>query len=107
MVTGVTFNDRGTGPLHLGAANCSFAFYALDGSGKNLGYCTFGDADGDRIFVDFTGSSTPDGQLSGTNRIIGGTGKYAGIQGNGPWDCRFAGGNGEYRCAQQLDYRLP
>ena len=107
VVTGVTFNDKGSGPLHLGGANCSFAFIATEGDGKNLGYCTFGDTDGDRIFVDFTGGSTPDGVLSGSNRIIGGTGKYAGIQGGGPWKCRFAGANGEYQCMQQLDYRLP
>ena len=52
---GVTFNDNGSGPLHLGPANCSFTFRD-DGSGPVKGYCAFGDADGDRIFTDFTGN---------------------------------------------------
>jgi hypothetical protein len=105
-VTGVTFNDRGSGPLHLGPANCFEAFFAIDGSGKDKGYCAFGDPDGDRIFTDFTGTFGPDG-ASGTNEIVGGTGKYAGIQGSGPWKCKAMGQNGELQCAQRLDYRLP
>ena len=107
IVTGATFNDKGTGPLHLGPANCSYAFFAVEGNAKNKGFCTFGDADGDRIFAEFTGAGTPDAQTSGINEITGGTGKYAGIHGNGPWMCKGAGANGEYQCVQRLDYRLP
>jgi hypothetical protein len=107
MVTGATFNDKGTGPLHLGPANCSYTFVAIEGNAKNMGYCTFGDADGDRIFAQFTGAGTPEGEANGTNEIVGGTGKYAGIQGSGPWKCKGVGANGEYQCAQRLDYRLP
>jgi len=103
---GATFNDKGSGPLHLGPANCSGTFYVVDGSGPNKGYCTFGDADGDKIFTDFTGNITPAG-AEGTNVIIGGTGKYAGITGSGPWKCKDAGKNGELQCAQRLDYKLP
>ncbi len=104
--TGVTFNDKGAGPLHLGPANCFEAFFAIDGRGKGKGFCAFGDPDGDRIFTDFTGTFGPDG-ANGTNEIAGGTGKYAGIQGSGPWKCKMSGGNGELQCAQRLDYRLP
>lgn len=104
--TGVTFNDKGAGPLHLGPANCFEAFFAIDGRGKGKGVCAFGDADGDRIFTDFAGTFGPDG-ANGTNEITGGTGKYAGIQGGGPWKCKVMGGNGELQCAQRLDYRLP
>jgi len=63
-------------------------------------------ADGDRILTAFTGSFGPDG-ANGVNEIIGGTGKYTGIQGSGPWKCKFSGNNGESQCAQKLDYRLP
>ena len=105
-VAGVTFNDKGSGPLHLGPANCFYTFLVLNDSGKNKGSCAFGDADGDRIFTNFTGNLSPDGD-SGTNEIAGGTGKYAGIQGSGPWKCKSAGSNGESQCAQRLDYRLP
>jgi hypothetical protein len=105
-VTGVTFNDKGGGPLHLGPANCFEAFSANDGRGTTRGVCAFGDPDGDRVFTSFTGSFGPDG-ANGTNEITGGTGKYTGIQGSGPWKCKMSGGNGESQCAQRLDYRLP
>jgi hypothetical protein len=103
---GVTFNDNGSGPLHLGPANCSFTFVVTDCSGPVKGYCAFGDVDGDRIFTDFTGNISPAG-ADGTNMISGGTGKYAGISGSGPWKCKGSGKNGELQCAQRLDYRLP
>ena len=105
-VTGVTFNDKGSGPLHLGPANCFEAFMIVDGKGRARGHCAFGDSDGDRLFTDFTGTFGADG-ASGTNEISGGTGKYAGIQGSGPWKCQGMGSNGEVQCAQRLDYRLP
>lgn len=105
-VVGVTFNDKGAGPLHLGPAECFYTFFVADGKGRNQGYCAFGDADGDRIFTQFTGNLSPDGD-SGTNEIAGGTGKYVGIQGSGPWKCKAADTNGALQCAQRLDYRLP
>ncbi len=103
---GVTFADGGNGPLHGGPATCFFTFDVIDGRGKNKGYCSFGDADGDRVFTDWTGNASPDGD-HGTNNIAGGTGKYAGITGSGPWKCKAAGANGELHCSQRLDYRLP
>lgn len=106
-VAGVTFNDKGSGPLHLGPANCFDTFFVINGQGRNKGFCAFGDADGDRIFTEFTGAFTPEAGGSGTNDIAGGTGKYAGIQGSGPWKCKPSGSNGEIQCAQRLDYRLP
>ena len=81
-------------------------FFIAEGDGRDQGYCAFGDADGDRVFTSFTGAFETGG-ASGTNTIIGGTGKYAGIQGSGPWKCRGAGNNGELQCVQRLDYRLP
>jgi hypothetical protein len=105
-VTGVTFNNKGSGPLHLGPANCFEAFFGIDGSGQARGYCAFGDPDGDRLFTQFTGSFGADG-ANGTNEIAGGTGKYTGITGSGPWKCKPMGGNGEVQCAQRLDYKLP
>ena len=32
-VSGVTFNDSGSGPLHLGPANCFDVFFVVDGKG--------------------------------------------------------------------------
>lgn len=104
---GVTFNNSGTGPLHLGPFNCVDAFIVIDGQGKNKGFCAFGDTDGDRIFTEFTGNFVPGSGGNGTNEITGGTGKYAGITGSGPWKCKPSGANGEVQCAQRLDYKLP
>lgn len=106
-VVGVTFNDKGAGPLHLGPASCFYTFFGIEGNSKQKGFCTFSDADGDRLFTDFTGTGAPDGSGNGINEIASGTGKYAGIQGRGPWKCGYAGSNGELQCAQRLDYRLP
>lgn len=105
-VSGVSFNDKGAGPLHGGPANCIDAYYVIDGRGKDKGFCAFGDVDGDRILTEFTGDVGPEGG-NGTNVIVGGTGKYAGIQGSGPWKCKWAGATGELMCNQRLDYRLP
>ena len=105
---GATFNDRGAGPLHLGSGECFYTFHIIDGSGTNSGYCAFGDADGDRIFTTFTGEvGLPSGYDEGTNVISGGTGKYAGITGSGPWKCKNVGAGGGIQCAQRLDYKLP
>ena len=106
-VSGVTFNNKGSGPLHLGPANCFDTFFVANGKGTAKGFCTFSDADGDRIFTDYTGEPAPEGGGDGINKIVGGTGKYAGISGSGPWRCRLAGPGGELQCAQRLDYKLP
>ena len=106
---GVTFNDKGSGPLHGGPSTCFFAFFAIEGRSKQKIFCAFGDADGDRIFTDAHGTGSPDPEQGsqGINEIVGGTGKYAGIQGSGPWKCKYVGANGELYCNQRFDYRLP
>lgn len=105
-VIGITFNDKGSGPLHGGPATCFYVFFANDSGTKNKGYCAFGDSDGDRIFTDWHGTQSAEGG-QGVNEIVGGTGKYAGIQGNGPWKCKDAGANGQLNCTQRFEYRLP
>ena len=101
-VVGASFNDKGSGPLHGGPATCFYTFFATESGTKNKGYCAFGDADGDRIFTDWSGTGD-----EGINQIAGGTGKYAGIKGSGPWKCKTAGPNGQYPCTQQFNYQLP
>ena len=101
-VVGTTFNDSGSGPLHHGIAECVYVFSSSDGVGPLKGYCAFGDSDGDRIFTEFTGEGA-----AGTNVIMGGTGKYSGISGRGPWTSFSRGGHGGLGTTQRLDYRLP
>jgi hypothetical protein len=105
-VAGISFNDNGSGPLHAGPAICFYTFFATDGGVKNKGFCTFGDADGDRIFTDWQGANASEG-TAGVNTIVGGTGKYAGIQGSGTWKSKDVGSNGQHLTTQRFDYRLP
>ena len=104
---GITFNDKGSGPLHLGPTDCFFTFNGTGETSKVKGYCTFGDPDGDRIFTEFSGALQPDGYFQGMHDVDGGTGKYKGIQGTMAWRCKYAGSNGELECTQRLDYRFP
>ena len=54
---------------------------------KFTGTCIETDMDGDKIFV------TYEGPESGPLSVIGGTGKYAGIEGSGTWSVTDAPGN--------------
>ena len=106
--TGVTYNDNGSGPLHMGAAQCHYSFYVNNGDARNKGYCFWSDADGDRIFTDFHGDpSANNGGGEGVNVLAGGTGKYEGISGSGPWKCAWLGADGELHCNQTFNYELP
>ena len=104
---GITFNDKGSGPLHLGPTDCFYTFSTVAERTKVKGYCTFGDTDGDRIFTDFGGAFNAEGYVQGTHEVDGGTGKYAGIQGTMSFKCKYSGANGELACTQRLDYRMP
>ncbi|MSQ60627.1 MAG: hypothetical protein EXR36_13540 [Betaproteobacteria bacterium] len=99
---GTSFNDKGSGPLHQGPATCFYTFFVANGAPKNKGFCTFGDEDGDRLFTDWHGNGA-----EGVNSIVGGTGKYAGIQGSGTWKSRDVGPNGQHLTTQRFEYRLP
>lgn len=103
---GTSFNDKGAGPLHAGPATCFYTFFATADGVKNKGFCAFGDPDGDRIFTDWHGANEPGG-TAGVNNIVGGTGKYAGIQGTGTWKSKDTGPNGQHYTTQIFDYRLP
>ena len=97
---GVTFNNNGAGILHGGWAICNYAGELVDTNGSFLGQCVWNDADGDKIFADYTGNMFPDGTAGGINRLNGGTGKFEGIQGKGPFHCKSLGAAGQYACNQ-------
>jgi len=105
-VVGTIFNIKGSGPLHAGPASCFYTFFLMDGAVKNKGYCAFGDVDGDKIYTDFHGGSATVG-TEGINNIVGGTGKYTGIQGSGTWISKDSGPNGQHVTFQHWEYRLP
>jgi hypothetical protein len=99
---GATFNDSGSGYLHNGEAQCFAAFEVNNGVGENKGWCAWADSDGDRLFTSFVGDTQ-----KGVNTIIGGTGKYTGWTGTGPWACTDTGVNGSNYCNQTLNYTKP
>ena len=104
---GVVFNDKGPGPLHSGPAVCPYTSEIVGGVMTAQGQCSWSDLDGDKIFTDWTGALPPNGQFDGLHKITGGTGKYAGIQGKAPFQCRALNANGQWVCTHQFEYRLP
>ena len=104
---GVTYNESGSGPLHMGAAMCTVALNDVNGAATYVGDCAFGDAGGaDKIFVAYSG--TGDGvNAHGSGPITGGIGKYAGIAGKWAWQCKnVEPSQGLIACTQQFDYQL-
>jgi hypothetical protein len=67
---------------------------------KFVGTCVQTDADGDKIFM------TYEGPESGPVSLIGGTGKYAGIEGSGTWAVTDAPGNTPSQFLFTLDYSV-
>ena len=73
--TEVVWNNAGEGVLHNMSANCNGLGAA---SGEGNGYCNYVDADGDKIYTAWEDLTEGKGKAT----ILGGTGKYAGIQGS-------------------------
>ena len=103
---GVTFNDAGSGPLHNGAAICSYTLELVNGSGTVQGSCAWSDNDSDKFFVNYTGNIAASGEFGGPNKITGGTGKFKGIQGQGGFQCITLNDKNQYSCSQHFEYSL-
>jgi hypothetical protein len=104
---GITYNDSGRGLLHIGAVLCPYSLDVTNGAGPGKGTCAWGDADGDKIFTDWSGMLKADGTFDGMNQITGGTGKFTGVQGKAPFHCKALNASGQWTCTQQFEYRLP
>jgi hypothetical protein len=104
---GVTYNDAGSGPLHMGALYCGYAF-DVEGGTRTAGLCAFGNPGGaDKIFVEFTGRGADTSADEGTGTITGGIGKFAGIRGKMAWQCQIVDpAQALTACTQQFDYEL-
>jgi len=82
---GIITEDDGEGPFH----NISSRGIGLNvfekGIGSSKGYYCMTAPDGDKYFMEFeaTNLSLKPGVKKGTFRIIGGTGKFAGMEGTG------------------------
>ena len=106
-VAGVTFNEKGSGPLHLGKVACSVSSFSRKEINKVIGFCTIEDKNGDEIFVQYAGDSNTKGEFTGTSDIMGGTGKFEGIHGSGTGVCANTDKKGEFPCTEKFDYQLP
>ena len=73
----VVWNNAGSGIFHDMTANCN----GFGVGNKANGYCSYVDADGDKMFTAW--EALGDGE--GSSNLLGGTGKYAGIQGSEVW----------------------
>ena len=82
---GITFNDTGSGPLHMAPASGSYKITQQTDKGE--GELTWGNGD-DQLKGSFTITVT-DGKSTGEN-IVTGTGKLAGMTG-GPFACASVG----------------
>ena len=72
--------------------------FGHDGFAHVISATDAGDEAGDMIFTSFTGDTA-----KGTNTITGGTGKFAGWTGSGPWACEDLGKFGSSSCRQTLN----
>lgn len=107
MFYGVTFNEEGKGPLHVGTATCNYILDLNQGAGPGKGTCAWSDADGDKIFTDYSGNLATSGAFEGLNQITGGTGKYNGAKGKVPFQCKMLSASGHVGCTQQFEYQVP
>jgi hypothetical protein len=82
---GVWKEDSSEGPFHNSLISCAGVFIFLKGVGKSHGNCVLADSDGDKYLFEVTQENMKlePGRQEGKFIIIGGTGKFSGIQGEG------------------------
>jgi hypothetical protein len=97
---GIVKNKEGVKTLDNLAIHCLEESRARADGYKFSGTCVETDADGDKIFL------TYEGPESGPISLIGGTGKYAGIEGSGSWTVIDAPGNTPSLFLFTLDYSI-
>ena len=98
---GTTANMKGEKMLDKMSAHCA-ALSVQSGDKKYIdGACVLADSDGDKVFSTFDTRELDESQPTldcGTHIITGGTGKYKGITGREPFNCKplppLAGGGG-------------
>ena len=81
---GVRVSDSKEGPLHGMSTHNVGVMYFENGVGKLRGYIFNIDKDGDKVIMELTEEAAQLGPkpTNGKGKIIGGTGKFKGIQGN-------------------------
>ncbi len=80
---GVYLSDTGGGPFHNMSTHSVGVIYFDKGVGETLGYMVMTAPDGDKVLLDLKEDKTlpPPNPNKGTGKYLGGTGKFAGIEG--------------------------
>ena len=111
---GVVISDTGAGLFHNTTIRCVGAYLAEKGSWESDGYCAYTLKDGEKVFlsIKFGGKTgTPMPPAQGTATMIGGTGKYSGIQGRTEYTSYFlrpsAEGISQSYNKAKIIYKLP
>jgi len=81
---GVVLSDTGEGLFHNVTIHCISANFGEKGSWEGEGYCAYTLKDGEKVFLSIKLGGkygTPMPPAKGTAKMIGGTGKYSGIEG--------------------------
>ena len=81
---GVRVSDSKKGPFHGMSTHNIGVMYFENGVGRTRGYIFNIDKDGDKVIIELTEEGVPLGPnpVSGKGKIVGGTGKFKGIQGS-------------------------
>jgi len=106
MVSGVIFNDTGTGFMHKARVDCALMNDVNQGRANANGTCVILDPDGDKIFLEWKCMGTMPA-CPGDERFVGGTGKYKGITGSSMFQGNFIGTTGAGWSDWNGEYKLP
>lgn len=106
MVRGVMFNDAGEGFMHKSRVDCALMNDVIDGRANARGTCVVTDAAGDNIFVEWQCAGMMP-ECPGTERFVGGTGKYQGITGDQTFQGNFISDTGAGWSDWKGEYKLP
>jgi hypothetical protein len=103
---GVMFNNEGKGFLHKARVDCTLYNDVNKGHASATGTCVVMDASGDQVFVEWKCAGVMPA-CSGTERFVGGTGKYKGISGDQKFQGNFIGDTGAGWSDWSGEYKLP
>ena len=106
MVPGVMFNNEGKGFIHKARVDCTILNDVNKGRARATGTCVVTDADGDQLFVEWNCAGAMPA-CPGTERFVGGTGKYKGISGDQKFQGNFIGDTGAGWSDWSGEYKLP
>ena len=93
---GLAFFTKGPGSGEIATRTSSFTFDTVKGKGTTTGDILYTFRDGSTMSIKATGTLTPvdggkTGVSEGTYEVSGGTGRFAGMKGNGTWKAERLG----------------